>query len=647
MCAANHNNVAGPPGMPEDIKELIRGERSIRQNSMVIDEPAFEGTEKRIEIDFVWSGDELDMGARIISRPMWDKILSLCECTIVSHKALNRFDAYVLSESSLFVYPEKIIIKTCGTTLLLQGLRTLLGNEGDGEAVVESGGMKYHAVNEVGLELEWLFYSRKSFLFPEFQKGVHCSLEDEVRCKFFGNKVCSKTADYMTEISGISDIYPGAKIDAINFTPWNPHRGARELGEIVQTGTKQMTRGQFAVFVYAEMNSIRTGRRVDVRQLYEVDTSNKRVKLRVYENEKEIVIETVSGMSDTMDLVPRRPSSDRVVEGSSPLPALRRAFSARGSASPGLPRLTTNRGEVMARLVVKIGEMLDNDEIFVAEEIMKRFLATADDKDVIMIRKHRVFKRLEGYVNEIDALLLKLVDDRKFELKNSGGGHEGKIKIWLRPSAGSRIFTMRSSGLIHGDFLDVCTAIETAIFPGSAEVISRKEINAFSSVLRASVDVPMVLRKRQVNLEIKWLVNEREGYALLRGKSVPFESTVTPPKRYVEMLMEDIIVLLVPMAQDITFITKLMVADPRANLVGLKLMEITAGRNGVKQMEGLQRRVSKPEKLKEIDPLPRLLRNKLGALKQRRLLPNREKRRSSIELMNAGWVSDTDERLAR
>mmetsp|Transcript_8100 Transcript_8100/g.6751 ORF Transcript_8100/g.6751 Transcript_8100/m.6751 type:complete len:107 (-) Transcript_8100:242-562(-) len=96
--------------------------------------------------------------------PYRDKILSLCECTIVSHKSLNRFDAYVLSESSLFVYPEKIIIKTCGTTLLLQGLRTLLD----------------HAVNDIGLELEWLFYSRKSFLFPEFQKGVHCSLEDEV-----------------------------------------------------------------------------------------------------------------------------------------------------------------------------------------------------------------------------------------------------------------------------------------------------------------------------------------------------------------------------------------------------------------------------------------------------------------------------------
>mmetsp|Transcript_21400 Transcript_21400/g.18241 ORF Transcript_21400/g.18241 Transcript_21400/m.18241 type:complete len:98 (-) Transcript_21400:197-490(-) len=44
-------------------------------------------------------------------------------------------------------------------------------------------------------------------------------LPENVRCKFFGNKVCSKTADYMTEISGISDIYPGAKIDAINFTP--------------------------------------------------------------------------------------------------------------------------------------------------------------------------------------------------------------------------------------------------------------------------------------------------------------------------------------------------------------------------------------------------------------------------------------------
>ncbi|KAF4706830.1 AMP deaminase, partial [Perkinsus olseni] len=172
MCASTHV----PAGMPPDIQQLIREERSLRQpQQQQLNEPAFEGTEKRIEIDFAWSGEESDLGARVISRTMWDKILALCECTIVSHKALKRFDAYILSESSLFVCADKIIIKTCGTTLLLQGLRTLLD----------------HAVNELGLELEWLFYSRKSFLFPDSQRGVHGSLEDEVSllrevCKEFG-----------------------------------------------------------------------------------------------------------------------------------------------------------------------------------------------------------------------------------------------------------------------------------------------------------------------------------------------------------------------------------------------------------------------------------------------------------------------------
>jgi len=123
----------------------------------------FEGPEKRLEIDFKASSESL-LGLRAITAPQWQEMLNYAKCTIISHSSNEYFDAYVLSESSLFVYPFKIMIKTCGTTTLLHCVPKLL-----------------EFAFECGLQVEFVMFSRKNYLFPQKQHSTHQVWEQEVK----------------------------------------------------------------------------------------------------------------------------------------------------------------------------------------------------------------------------------------------------------------------------------------------------------------------------------------------------------------------------------------------------------------------------------------------------------------------------------
>jgi S-adenosylmethionine decarboxylase len=176
--------------------------------------PPFEGPEKLLELWFAPSADQVPIGSnvgnrpgnptgpkftglRTVSHPLWHAMLDQVKCKVLSVIESEHVDAFLLSyalcttvelyqpswelsqstnhqngldfisrESSMFVWPHKIILKTCGTTGLLLGLDSLLKI----------------AKEECGFSGAWRwFYSRKAFMFPAQQSAPHTSWEDETK----------------------------------------------------------------------------------------------------------------------------------------------------------------------------------------------------------------------------------------------------------------------------------------------------------------------------------------------------------------------------------------------------------------------------------------------------------------------------------
>ena len=126
--------------------------------------PIFEGSEKRIIVRFAKKHGCVSEngGLRDLSRESLERMLELAECQIVSHRSNAQMDAYVLSESSLFVYSDRMVLKTCGTTKLLSSVPLMIEMAGT-----------------LDMEPVRVKYSRASFLFPEKQPETYQKFENE------------------------------------------------------------------------------------------------------------------------------------------------------------------------------------------------------------------------------------------------------------------------------------------------------------------------------------------------------------------------------------------------------------------------------------------------------------------------------------
>lgn len=109
----------------------------------------FEGPEKKIELVVGPGGPKL----RALGDDVWSRVVELARAQILSVLRDAHCDAYLLSESSLFVYDDHLTMITCGRTRLVDAA--------------------LHLVELVGAEnVTLLVYQRKNEHFPEQQPST-------------------------------------------------------------------------------------------------------------------------------------------------------------------------------------------------------------------------------------------------------------------------------------------------------------------------------------------------------------------------------------------------------------------------------------------------------------------------------------------
>ncbi len=114
--------------------------------SNTMSNPFFEGTEKKVEL--VVSGAV--PGLRGLGHGRWREIVEAARANVLSCMTTEHCDAYLLSESSLFVFERKMLMITCGQTCLVDAVAELL--------------------QDVSAEdVDFLVFERKNEVFPHRQ----------------------------------------------------------------------------------------------------------------------------------------------------------------------------------------------------------------------------------------------------------------------------------------------------------------------------------------------------------------------------------------------------------------------------------------------------------------------------------------------
>lgn len=86
----------------------------------------FEGSEKKLEIVMRPQSDSL----RTLGQKYWQQIVTKARADILCSMSNDQCDAYLLSESSLFVWDNRFLMLTCGTTTLVDAAAHFIRDRG-------------------------------------------------------------------------------------------------------------------------------------------------------------------------------------------------------------------------------------------------------------------------------------------------------------------------------------------------------------------------------------------------------------------------------------------------------------------------------------------------------------------------------------
>jgi len=198
----------------------------------------FEGAEKLLEIWFEGVEDDTTADLRRIPRHELDALLKIVNAEIMSVAKNNWIDSYILSESSMFISRSRFIIKTCGITKLLFAV----------QPVIELA-YKYANMNKV----HNFFYSRRVFLRPEEQVGIHKKFEDEVA--FLDTIIPHGSAYVLGQVQ--SEQWYMYTTD--NHAPATPTHSDDVTLEILMSDLDSNTMAQFSKIAYNNSDDLITG----------------------------------------------------------------------------------------------------------------------------------------------------------------------------------------------------------------------------------------------------------------------------------------------------------------------------------------------------------------------------------------------------
>lgn len=213
--------------------------------------PVFEGSEKRISVNFApltGASAPPAAGLRALARAQLDAMLELAACEIVSVRNGSQFDAYVLSESSLFVYPDRMVLKTCGTTRLLDAVPSIV-----------------ELAAGLNLTPARVKYTRASFLFPEKQPEPHHGFEHEAGLLHHLFSSLGSTSAYVLgdALNGLQwHVFVAGDHAAHDTTHPASARAPRHTVEVCMTGLAPHKAAQFfrtESFVSSQHTTLTTG----------------------------------------------------------------------------------------------------------------------------------------------------------------------------------------------------------------------------------------------------------------------------------------------------------------------------------------------------------------------------------------------------